>query len=166
VQAGGGTALTDHLYAAFKILDGRQGRKVVVVLSDGLDVYSALRMRDVLWKAQRSQAIVYWIQLKDQPVVGVEPGMYHSSWRDAETNKEEHETLRRLVLESGGRIQEIERIGDVEGAFQNILAELRDQYVLGYYPTDLRHDGSWRQVQVRVRGLGNQVRVREGYVDF
>lgn len=166
VQAGGGTALTDHLYAAFKILDGRQGRKVVVVLSDGFDVYSALRMRDVLWKAQRSQAIVYWIQLKDQPVVGVEPGMFHSSWRDAEANKEEHETLRRLVLESGGRIQEIERIGEVEWAFQNILAELRDQYVLGYYPTDLRHDGSWRQVQVRVRGLGNQVRVREGYVDF
>lgn len=166
VAAGGGTALTDHLYAAFKILDGRQGRKVVVVLSDGFDVYSALRMRDVLWKAQRSQAIVYWIQLKDQAVAGAEPGLYFSAWRNAEANQEEYETLRRLVLESGGRIQEIEQVGEVAGAFQNILAELRDQYVLGYYPTDLRHDGSWRQVQVRVRGLGNQVRVREGYVDF
>jgi Ca-activated chloride channel family protein len=167
VEAGGGTALTDHLYAAFKILDGRQGRRVVVVLSDGFDVYSGLRMKDVLWKAQRSQAIVYWIQLKDQvAAVGSEPGLYLSSWRDAEANREEYETLRRLVLETGGRIQEIERIGEVESAFQSILAELRDQYVLGYYPTDLRRDGSWRQVQVRVRGVGNSARVREGYVDF
>lgn len=165
VEAGGGTALTDHLYAAFKILDGRQGRRVVVALSDGFDVYSALRMRDVLWKAQRSQAIVYWIQLQDR-TAGGEPGLYTSAWRDAGTNREEYETLRRLVLESGGRIETIERIEGVQRAFENILAELRDQYVLGYYPTDLRHDGSWRQVEVRVRGFGNSVRVREGYVDF
>ena len=165
-EAGGGTALTDHLYAAFKILDGRQGRRVVVALSDGFDVYSALRMRDVLWKAQRSQAIVYWIQLQDRTVAGGEPGLYTSAWRDAETNQGEYETLRRLVLESGGRIETIDRIEDVERAFQSILAELRDQYVLGYYPTDLRHDGSWRQVEVRVQGFGNSVRVREGYVDF
>jgi Ca-activated chloride channel family protein len=166
VEAGGGTALTDHLYAAFKILDGRQGRRVVVVLSDGFDVYSALRMRDVLWKAQRSQAIVYWIQLQDRAVAGGEPGLYSSAWRDAETNQEEYETLRRLVLESGGRIESIDRVEDVQRAFQSILAELREQYVLGYYPTDLRHDGSWRKVEVRVQGFGNSVRVREGYVDF
>lgn len=167
VEAGGGTALTDHLYAAFKILDGRQGRRVVVVLSDGFDVYSALRMRDVLWKAQRSQAIVYWIQLQEGAApAGGKPGLYTSAWRDAEANQEEYETLRRLVLESGGRIETIDRFENVERAFRSILAELRDQYVLGYYPTDLRHDGRWRQVEVRVRGFGNSVRVREGYVDF
>lgn len=166
VGAGGGTALTDHLYNAFKILDARQGRRVVVVLSDGFDVYSALSMGDVLWKAQRSQAIVYWIQLQDRSVPGAEPGLYTSAWRDAESNQEEYETLRRLVLESGGRIEVIDRIEEVQGAFESILAELRDQYVLGYYPTELRHDGSWRQVEVRVRGFGNDVRVREGYVDF
>jgi Ca-activated chloride channel family protein len=166
VQAGGGTALTDHLYAAFKILDGRQGRRVIVVLSDGFDVYSALRMKDVLWKAQRSQAIVYWIQLQDRSVPGSEPGLFSSAWRGAEENREEYETLRRLVVESGGRIAAIDDIDQVESAFQGILAELRDQYVLGYYPTDLRHDGSWRAVEVQVRGAANRVRVREGYVDF
>jgi Ca-activated chloride channel family protein len=120
----------------------------------------------VLWKAQRSQAIVYWIQLQDQAVAGGEPGLYSSAWRDAEANQEEYETLRRLVLESGGRIESIDRVEDVQRAFQSILAELREQYVLGYYPTDLRHDGSWRKVEVRVQGFGNSVRVREGYVDF
>lgn len=166
VEAAGGTALTDHLYAAFKILDGRQGRRVIVVLSDGFDVYSALRMKDVLWKAQRSQAIVYWLQLQDRLASNAEPGLISSSWRTAPENQEEYETLRRLVLETGGRIEPIERVGEIEHAFQEILRELREQYVLGYYPTDLRHDGSWRAVQVQVRGFGNQVRVRDGYVDF
>jgi VWFA-related protein len=166
VEAGGGTALTDHLYAAFKILDGRQGRRVIVVLSDGFDVYSALRMKDVLWKAQRSQAIVYWIQLQDRSVPGAEPGLFSSAWRDADENQEEYRTLRRLVVETGGRIETIDGVGQVESAFQGILAELRDQYVLGYYPTDLQHDGSWRAVAVQVQGFGNQARVREGYVDF
>lgn len=165
-RAGGGTALADHLYAAFKILDGRQGRRVVVVLSDGFDVYSALEMEDALWKAQRSQAIVYWIQLQDRSVPGAEPGLFTSAWRSAEENKAEYDALRRLVLDSGGRIEAIEGIDEVEGAFESILAELREQYVLGYYPTDLRHDGSWRRVQVRVDGFGRRARVREGYVDF
>ncbi len=167
VEAAGGTALTDHLYAALKILDGRQGRRVVVVLSDGFDVYSALSMRDALWKIRRSQAIVYWIQLRDR-IVGDsrELGRYDSAWRDASTNRAEYETLQKIVEESGGRIETIERIGEVEHAFRSILAELREQYVLGYYPTDLHKDGSWRAVKVEVEGFGNRVRVREGYVDY
>lgn len=167
VEAMGGTALTDHLYAAFKILDGRQGRRVVVVLSDGFDVYSALRMKDVLWKAQRSQAIVYWIQLQDRSAAAPDDaGLFQSAWRTADENQEEYRTLTRLVLESGGRIEAIDSTDEVQGAFESILQELREQYVLGYYPTDLRHDGSWRPVQVQVRGFGTNARVRDGYVDF
>lgn len=167
VEAAGGTALTDHLYAALKILDGRQGRRVVVILSDGFDVYSALSMQDALWKIRRSQAIVYWIQLRDR-IVGDsrELGRYDSAWRDASTNRGEYETLQTIVEESGGRIETIERIDEVENAFRSILAELREQYVLGYYPTDLDKDGSWRAVKVEVEGFGRKVRVREGYVDY
>jgi Ca-activated chloride channel family protein len=165
VEAGGGTALTDHLYAALKILDGRQGRKVVVVLSDGFDVYSALSMSDVLWKIRRSQAIVYWLQLRDRNQ-GSEPGLYTSAWRDAEANQGEYRTLEKIVEESGGRIEVIERVGEVAHAFRSILSELREQYVLGYYPTNLKRDGSWREVEVDVRGFGRKVRVRDGYVDY
>lgn len=165
IEAGGGTALTDHLFAGIKILDGRQGRRVVVVLSDGQDVYSSLSMDDVLWKIRRSQAIVYWLQLRDRHP-NAEPGLYSSAWRDAEANKREFETLRTIIRESGGRVREIESIDEVEPAFRAILAELRDQYVIGYYPTDLQKDGSWREVNVDVSGFGNKVRVREGYVDF
>ena len=165
-RAAGGTALTDYLYSAFKILDGRQGRRVIVILSDGFDVYSALDMEDALWKARRSQAIVYWLQLQDRSQPDAEPGLFTSAWRDAQQNKAQFETLRKLVLDSGGRIEPIDDVSQVEDAFRSILAELREQYVIGYYPSNLKKDGSWHQVQVQVKGFGDRVRVREGYVDF
>ncbi len=165
-RAAGGTALTDYLYSAFKILDGRQGRRVIVVLSDGFDVYSALDMEDALWKAQRSQAIVYWLRLRDRNQPDAEPGLFTSAWRDGQQNKNQFETLRKLVLDSGGRIEPIDDVSQVEGAFRSILAELREQYVIGYYPSNLKKDGSWHQVRVKLRGFEYRVRVREGYVDF
>jgi len=164
VEAAGGTALTDFLYSALKILDGRQGRRVVVVLSDGYDVYSALTMSDVLWKIRRSQAIVYWLALRDRSQN--DTGLYTSAWRNADANKQELDTLRDIVRESGGRILEIEDVSQIPRAFGSILTELRGQYVLGYYPSDLRRDGSWRSVKVEVKGFGTKVRCREGYVDY
>lgn len=163
-SADGGTALTDHLYAALKLLDGRQGRRVVVVLSDGLDVHSALSMKDVLWKAQRSQALVYWIRLKEGELAD---GLsYSSSWRDATSNREELDNLTQAVENSGGRILSIAAVSESEQAFRTILNELREQYVLGYYPDKVANDGSWHEIEVDVRGFGLNVRARDGYVDF
>ena len=166
-RADGGTALTDHFYAALKLLDGRQGRRVVVVLSDGSDVHSVLGMKDVLWKVRRSQAMVYWIELADQrtDASGL-PTSFASSWRGAEENAAELETLRQVVGESGGRISTIGSIHQIDDAFSGILRELREQYVLGYYPTGATGDGEWRDVDVEVSGFGNRVRAREGYVDY
>ncbi len=163
VQAGGGTALNDHLYAALKRLEEHQGRRVVILLSDGTDIESVLGMDEVLWKARRGQTLVYWIHLRD---VGGDAGVTRTSaWRDAAGHQAELAGLRRLVEESGGRVREIARIGDAAAAFREILAELRDQYVLGYYPTRNLGDGRWHRVDVRVQGSGLDVRAREGYVD-
>lgn len=163
-SADGGTALTDHLYAALKLLDGRQGRRVVVILSDGLDVHSALSMKDVLWKAQRSQALVYWIRLKEGELA--EGLSYSSSWRNATSNREELDSLTKAVQNSGGRILSIADVNESETAFRTILNELREQYVLGYYPNKVANDGSWHEIKVDVRGFGLDVRARDGYVDF
>lgn len=164
VQAGGGTALTDHVYAALKLLDGESGRPVVVVLSDGSDIHSVLRMKDVLWKVRRSQAIVYWIELRDETIEDGRYTSYSSSWRGPRENAEEVDRLRTVVVESGGRIVAIDALDGVDDAFAGILRELREQYVLGYYPTDLQADGDWREIDVRVRR--GRARVREGYVDY
>jgi VWFA-related protein len=114
---------------------------------------------DLLWKARTGQALIYWIQL------GGKHQSFTSAWRDYESNDQEYNALRKAVNESGGRILEIERAGELEHAFQVVLQELRQQYALGYYPSNSTGDGSWHKINVNVRGLGDKVRTREGYVD-
>jgi Ca-activated chloride channel family protein len=161
-EASGGTAVNDFLYMSLKLLDARIGRRAVILLSDGFDVHSALPMDEVLWKARTSQSIVYWIQLDE----GQKETSFASSWRDAKGNDHEYETLEKTVLETGGRILNIQKISELESAFANILRELREQYVIGYYPTDMKKDGRWHQIKVDVKRPGIKVRVREGYVDY
>jgi Ca-activated chloride channel family protein len=163
VEPSGGTAINDCLYAGLKLLDGRQGRRVVVLFTDGLDLHSLLAMQDVLWKAQRSQAVLYWIYLRDSGESG--PPEMSSAWRGYQANREEYRLLQRAVDESGGRIAELDSPTELEGAFAEIVDELRQQYVLGYYPREPGRDGSWREVDVRVRRLGARVRTRLGYID-
>jgi Ca-activated chloride channel homolog len=161
-EAAGGTAVNDFLYMSLKMLEPRLGRRVVILLSDGSDVHSVLPMSDVLWKARTSQAMIYWIQLEG----GAKHKSYASAWRDAKGNDEQYAGLEKAVLESGGRILRIDAPAGIEGAFRNVLRELREQYVIGYYPTDVRKDGRWHQVKVDVERSGVQVRTRDGYVDF
>ena len=162
--AEGGTAINDHLYLALKLLDGQVGRGVIVLFSDGTDVQSVLSMQEVLWKERRSQSLVYWLQLNEE---GARRTSISSAWRDFAANDREFRDLQRAVIESGGRIEGIDSISGVEGAFKEILSELREQYVLGFYPSNARHDGKWHEVQIRVRDrAGLHVRARGGYVDY
>lgn len=159
-QAAGGTAVNDFLYLSLKLLDARQGQRVVVLFSDGSDVHSVLPAADVLWKARAGQSLIYWIQL------GGKHQSFTSAWRDFKGNDREYAELEKAVKESGGRVLEIDRIEELEGAFRNILQELRQQYALGYYPTNSKGDGSWHKVQVNLKSGGGRVHTREGYADY
>lgn len=163
VEAQGGTALNDSLYAALNLLEQRQGRRVVILLSDGVDIESVLSVGDVRWKAERSQAVIYWIRLHDPDAPPVVARM--SAWRDPDGHRSERTGLAELVARSGGRVVDLARIEEAPRAFREILAELRQQYVLGYYPSLDLDDGRWHRVEVKVEGLGLSVRTREGYVD-
>ncbi len=161
VEAAGGTALNDHLYMALKLLEERQGRRVVILLSDGADVTSVPAMRDVLWVARRSQALVYWIRLGR----AVRSSGYRTAWRDPRQSRRELEQLEEVITQSGGRIEVIGTVAETGDAFARILADLRGQYVLGYYPSARRRDGSWHDVEVLVARPEVEVRTREGYLD-
>lgn len=186
-QAVGGTAIFDHLYLALSALEERQGRRVVVLLSDGVDLHSVLTPAELRDFARRSQAMVYWVRSEDEEpaetgpgprrvrsrtgqMFVVRPGPFYrkaplSSWRDAEMVAESLATLEQIVEESGGRVLEVASVDDVGPAFAEILAELREQYALGYYPDPSRNDGSWRKVRVELAGGRVEVRTRAGYVD-
>ncbi len=157
--AAGGTAVNDFLYMSLKLLDARQGQRVVVLFSDGSDVHSVLPAADVLWKARAGQALIYWIQLGGKHL------SFTSSWRDFKGNDRQYEDLEQAIKESGGRILAIDRVEELEGAFRDILRELHEQYALGYYPNNAKGDGKWHRLEVRVKGFA-RARTREGYADY
>ncbi len=163
IRGGGGTALNDCLYLAMKRLEKREGRRVVVILSDGIDVESVLPMDRVRWAASQQQPVLYWIRLNERATADDEKADRWSTWRDPEEHGKELRQLRLAVEESGGRIQTIRRIEDVRSAFQWILEDLRNQYVLGYYPSE--SGKTLHKVHVRVRQDDLEVRSRGSYLE-
>lgn len=167
VEAFGGTAINDHLYLALKRLDERQGRSVIVLFSDGTDVHSALQMAEVAEKVRRSQALIYWIYLRLKPGESVDKVPANmATWRNLDAMQDEFRRLRQAVNESGGRVQVVDHLDELDDAFVGIMRELREQYVIGYYPSDPPDDGRWREVKVRVKRSGTRVRAREGYAGY
>ena len=160
VTATGATALNDYLYVGLKRLERQQGRRVVILLSDGVDSASALEMEDVFQYSERNPSLVYWLRL---PTPGAR---ISSAWRDADGYRQDLARLEDLVSRSGGRVLDLAGVEDAATAFGDVLEELRSQYVLGYYPTTRSDDGTWHPVKVRVPGSGLRVRTRRGYIDF
>ena len=162
VEASGGTAIYDHLYLALEQIARRQGRQVVILLSDGIDVESVLSLDDARWKVERTQALVYWIR----PGSTLDPdSSFFSFWRSAEEYQRDLRSLEDLVNASGGRVVTIDHIDRAAEGLGDVLRELRQQYVLGYYPTQDLDDGTWHGVKVKARRSGLEVRNRSGYYD-
>jgi Ca-activated chloride channel homolog len=162
-RAEGGSAINDHLYYALNRLEPRLGRPVILLISDGLDVSSVLDMEEVLWRARRSQATVYWLRLEEEGVRSTP--RFLSSWRDADGNERQYRLLEQVVEESGGRTLPLTDLGRIDALLRAVLEEIRGQYVLGFHPAERRGDGSWRPLRVRVRGPGLATRTRTGFVD-
>jgi Ca-activated chloride channel family protein len=164
----GGTSVNDSLYTALKFLGNRQGRRLVVLLSDGIDTHSAIDGREVLEHVRRSQAMVYWIRLLEpgERADGDDRRERASAWRTRTDYRRQAASLRELVDLSGGRTIPAKSASEIEPIFVEILRELREQYAIGYYPSEQRNDGKWRRVKVRVRQPGVSVRTHEGYLDY
>lgn len=162
----GGTALNDHLFAALELLENRQGRRVVVLLSDGVDSHSALTMRQIDHQVRRSQAIIYWIRLlRAGDAADLESVHLSSAWRGPGDYREQLDLLEKAVATSGGRTIGARTAQDIQPIFIEILRELREQYAIGYYPDNLARDGRWHRVKVSVGRPGVGVRTHQGYVD-
>lgn len=180
-QAEGGSAILDHLYMALELLESRQGRRVLILLSDGHDQHSHLTAQQVQEVARQSQAMIYWVRLgggdasvNGRSQIAWTSGSSHqvqmlryplSAWRDKEMKNTIQRTLEEAVQRSGGRILPVTTWRGIEPAFADILQELRQQIAIGYYPEPRRDDGSWRPVKIRLKGHGLSVRTRQGYVD-
>jgi Ca-activated chloride channel family protein len=152
IVAGGSTALYDAvLDAAVDKLARRQGRRVIIVVSDGLDNSSRTSMKKALEGAQRNDVIIYTVSTNG--IDGDDP----QEQRTGDAN------LKRLALETGGRAFFPSKVGELEPAFIRISEELRSQYSLAYGPTNSNRDGTFRQIRLVASRKHYAVRCRNGY---
>lgn len=149
----GATHLYDAVYlASTELLKNEIGRKVLILLTDGEDQGSKVKLNAALEVAQKADVINYSVDVVDRAFYGLR-GMGFSG----------DSVLKKLSEETGGRVIRVERARDTAAAFQEIANELRTQYLLGYTSSNTKHDGTFRKIQVRVREGNFKVQARRGY---
>jgi Ca-activated chloride channel family protein len=151
---------------ALKRLELQQGRRVLILLSDGVDSHSVLSGTDLLEHIRTSRAMVYWIRLVDNSDDAGGRVQMASSWRTPKEYQTNLAALEEIVNLTGGRVVTIRSAEGIQAVFVETLDELRRQYALGYYPSNRRGDGRWHRVRVRVARPGVVVRAHEGYLDL
>jgi len=142
----GGTALYDVIIHTFDLLGRQAGRRSLLVFSDGEDQSSRASMPAVVQRAEASDATVYMI---GQGRALRAPAL--------------QQLMRQLAQGSGGRAFFSDNDAALETIFQDIVEDLRHQYLLAYPAPDHARDGQWHRIRVEVPGRGYAVRARLGY---
>ena len=144
----GCTVLYDAIYlACHEELATEAGRKGVIILTDAEDSGSKMRLQDALRAAQRADVVIHVILISDHMATfGTEPG-----------------AAQRMAEDTGGRVIDVHNEESLEKAFDELSEELRSQYVLAYYPTNVKRDGVFRKIQVTVARPDVKVLARKGY---
>lgn len=149
----GGTSLYDAIYLASGSLSGREGRHVMVVVTDGGDTTSYKKFGDALEAAQEADVILY-------PIVVVPIA------NDAGRNIGGEHALATLASSTGGRIFYPEGFEHVGEALSEILQELRTQYLLGFYPQGTQEQHKrYHPVSIKTRAQNLKLSARSGYYE-
>jgi VWFA-related protein len=146
-----GTLLYDAIYlAAQEKLSREVGRKAMIILTDGADFGSKLRIRDAIEAAQKADAICYVLLIADRGFYG---GGYSGD-----------DEMKKLTADTGGRMIEVGNEREkLKKAFDQISNELRTQYSLGYTPSNNKKDGTFRRIEIRTSNAEQKVQARRGY---
>jgi Ca-activated chloride channel homolog len=154
LHLGAATALYDAVYLGAEALEGRQGRKAMVIITDGGDTVSKIDYQEALRAAQISEATVYSII-----VVPIEA----SAGRDTGG---EH-ALIQLSEDTGGKYFYATTLAQLDQAFRAISDELRTQYLIAYYPAQRVADTDFRRIEIKLTGVPEaseyNARHRTGY---
>src|SRR3984893_15511045 len=148
-----GTALYDAVYlASHDELAHEVGRKAMILLTDGEDEGSRLKIKDAIEAAQKADAIVYVLLCADRG--------FYGSFQMGYSGEGE---MRKLTEQTGGRVINVgNKFDKLKQAFDQIAAELRSQYNLGYTPTNTKQDGSYRKLEIKSK-QNYKIQSRAGY---
>jgi Ca-activated chloride channel family protein len=148
---GNSTRLYDAIDQSLDKLAAVEGRRVIVVLTDGDDTGSKAGQGDVLGRAQQDEVMIYGIGLESD---------YFNGVRQVRTSPDR--VLRKIADETGGGYYLLKATADLNTTFTRIAQELHSQYVLGFTPTVL--DGKIHKLVVNVKRPGMKARARKSYV--
>ena len=146
LSAWGGTTLYDATIRSLELLSRRQGRRSLIVFTDGEDQSSQATFATVDRAVKGSDAVLFTVALGR--------GRDQAGLRDM---------LRALAEPSGGRALFAERPDELGPTFAALRNELAHQYLMGYESTNLKRDGAWRKLELQLPGMNHRVRARQGY---
>ena len=156
----GGTALFDAVWLATdKLMKKQEGRKALVIFSDGMDNASRVTMDEAIEAAQRADTLVYSILFSDPDGGFGGFGRGGGGW-DAMDGSE---VLARISRQTGGRYFEVSKKRTIEQVFEAIEEELRNLYSLGYSPDRAESATVYHKIRLTTRQSGLTVQTREGY---
>jgi VWFA-related protein len=154
-----GTLFYDAVYlASDEKLKGEVGRKVIVVITDGVDQGSRMSINQAVEAAQKSDAVVYCIEYYDTMAYGGGFGMGIPIGGGGGGS-----AMRKLSEETGGRVFKVDRKHSLEQVFQELQDEMRSQYAIGYTPANDRKDGSYRKIEIKMGNKDMKAQARKGY---
>jgi VWFA-related protein len=169
---GGGTLLYDAIYlASDDMMKKMQGRKAVIVLSDGDDHGSKESLASAIEAAQRANTVVYSILFKDDEPFGSRGG---GGWGGGgrggghrfpqdEQRPDGKKVLDRISKETGGRLFEVSKKPTVDQIYDQIQQELRSQYILGYVPDKASASAGYHKLHLVTKQKDLAVQSRDGY---
>ena len=148
---GNPTRLYDAIAASMERLHKIDGRRVVLVFTDGDDTGSRVNVNEVLEQARTNEAMIYAVGLRSD---------YFNGSRQVRSKPDSG--LKRLAEETGGGYFELDKTADLAPTFTRVAQELHSQYVLGFTPGLL--DGKVRRLGIRAKRPGMTVRARKSYL--
>jgi len=139
-----------HLYDAVWVACGEKlateaGRKALVIITDAEDFGSKVTVQEAIEAAERTNTVIHFLLVHD-PGYGWRPDIAH-----------------KMSDQTGGRVIEVNSEKHLQEAFDQIAEELRQQYTLGYYPTNGARDGTFRKIKVETADKDMKVLARKGY---
>lgn len=132
----GSTAIWDAVWATSEELmmqSAEHSRRAIILLTDGVDTSSRMKMHDAIERAQKSDALIYAIGIGDRYSFNVNEG-----------------DLRKIAERTGGRAYFPKHERDLRDAFTQIQRDLREQYLVAYSPSNKTRDGSYRKIEIQV----------------
>ena len=148
---GNGTRLWDAIGLSLDELKGVEGRRVILVFTDGDDTASKVGLGNVIDRARADEVMVYAIGLESE---------YFNGQRQVRSRPDGG--LRKIADETGGGYFELKKTSDLAPTFTKVASELHSQYVIGFTPTLL--DNRVHKLMVKVKPAGLTARARRSYV--